>query len=530
MPAGISRPFRLAGFFRLQLLVVSLLGIAHTPRLQAFSLLGPYADWMDVTNAFRQPGDIGGPMEIDEAYRWNVPLVTYGFDQSFLDYFGSNGVVAVEAAISVINNLPPASAVVLTNFPTYSERVNYSAQSQGLWDLKSATLAALVEHLGLAQPTRYIYSIRKWSTNLEAFAYLNSDLPAASDVISNYLVQLNFDPQTLMPSPYVNGTLYSGFVFYNALNSNGVPSYADVLEFAVDPLALQQDAVADASGAQFGAPSQLAPVSERGTFYTGLTYDDVGGLAFLLSTNHLKVEGALPGVQSAATNGGFVKIALRPGVDKITFTAHPRTTSGTFALLTNSFTDTYVTNGQTMHQQLERVIAQPDFLFTADDNSKNSLQTQLIVRSDTSNWMNNSALNGDTNLFGPGLIVPPVKITFHEAGAYVVTGEPTPEVGSQYTPNQWGFFDQTTNAPIAFPSFAPDTARPLSVRLRLVYKDLLLRHTWQLSVPIGATASLQTSTNLSDWMPVMTVTNNGTVIEWFHEGPFPSKRFFRVSP
>jgi hypothetical protein len=526
----MSKPFRLAGFFRPQLLVVFLLGIAHTPRLQALSLLGPYADWMDVTNAFRQPGDIGGPMAIDEGYRWNVPLVTYGFDQSFLDYFGSNGVAAVEAAITVINNLPPASAVILTNFPTSSERLNYSAQAQGLWDLKSATLAALLEHLGLAQPTRYIYSIRRWSTNLEAFAYLNSDLAAASDVISNYLVQLNFDPQTLMPSPYVNGTLYSGFVFYNAINPNEVPTYADVQEFAVDPLALQVNAVADDSGAGLGASSQLPPASDHGTFYTGLTYDDVGGLAFLLSTNHLKVEGVLTGVRAAATNGAFVKIALRPGVDKITFTAHSRTVSGAFALLTNSFTDTYFTNGQTVHQQLERVIAQPDFLFTVDDDGKNSLQTQMVVRSDTSSWINNSALNEDTNLFGPGLIAPPVKITFHETGANVVTGEPAPELGSQYIPRQWGFFDQTTNAPIAFPNFAPETSRPLSVRLRLVYKDLLLNHTWQLSVPIGATASLQTSPNLSDWLPVMTVTNNGTVIEWFHEGPFPSKRFFRVAP
>jgi len=217
-------------------------------------------------------------------------------------------------------------------------------------------------------------------------------------------------------------------------------------------------------------------------------------------------------------------------VDRITFTPHPKSPSGGFAPLTNSFTDTYVANGQTLHQQLERVITQPDFLFAADDNGRNSAPTQLTVRSDTSNWINNSALNADTNLLGPGLILPPVKITFHEAGPYVITSEPTPEIGPQYIPNQWGFFDQTTNSPIPFPKFAPDTPRPLSVRLRLVYKEILLSHTWQLSVPIGGIAELQTSSNLGNWLPVMTVTNNGTVIEWFHAGPFTSKRFFRVAP
>jgi hypothetical protein len=38
-------------------------------QVRAFSLLGPYTDWMDVTNSFRQPGDIGGQMDIKEGYR-----------------------------------------------------------------------------------------------------------------------------------------------------------------------------------------------------------------------------------------------------------------------------------------------------------------------------------------------------------------------------------------------------------------------------------------------------------------------------
>ena len=56
------------------------------PCARAFSPLGPYASWMDEAKSFRQTAlDIGGPMNFGEGYRWNVPVVTYGFDSSFLE-------------------------------------------------------------------------------------------------------------------------------------------------------------------------------------------------------------------------------------------------------------------------------------------------------------------------------------------------------------------------------------------------------------------------------------------------------------
>src|SRR5208282_3002698 len=91
--------------------------IQIAPAAFGFALLGPFAPWMEETNDLRQPGDIGGPMDIGSGYRWNVPVVTYGFDQSFLDYFGTNGVAAVEGAIQILNSLPPASIAVPTDYP-----------------------------------------------------------------------------------------------------------------------------------------------------------------------------------------------------------------------------------------------------------------------------------------------------------------------------------------------------------------------------------------------------------------------------
>src|SRR5262245_27190876 len=105
--------------------------LVAAPSAFGFALLDPYAHWMDTTNGFRQSGDIGGPMDIKEGYRWNLPTLTYGFDQSFLDYFGSNGVYAVESAIAVLNSLPPASELVLTNFPLNSTHYNAAAEASG---------------------------------------------------------------------------------------------------------------------------------------------------------------------------------------------------------------------------------------------------------------------------------------------------------------------------------------------------------------------------------------------------------------
>ena len=88
-------------------------------------MLGPYADWMDLNKSYRLPGDIGGPMNLGEGYRWNVPVITYGFERSFLDYFGTNGVAAVESAIQTLNQVPSASQINLQDFPLETWRANY---------------------------------------------------------------------------------------------------------------------------------------------------------------------------------------------------------------------------------------------------------------------------------------------------------------------------------------------------------------------------------------------------------------------
>ena len=303
------------------LLILSLVLWLPDVQVKAFSLIGPYEDWMDVTNSFRQPGDIGGPMDISAGYRWNVPLVTYGFDQSFLEYFGSNGVAAVEAAIKILNDLPNASRLELTNYPDSTERINYSASAQNLWDLKSAAVAALVEQIGLAQPVRFVFSIRRWDSILEQFVTTQNSVLNDTNLMPDLVIERNYDSQTLLATYVVNGTEYSGYVVYPDLANNGVPTVADVREFQIDPLQQSYTAVADGvfnGGPQLGA---------FGMFYTDLTYDDVGGIKFLLSSNNVNVESLLPSVQPANQNSPLIRTALRPGVEKIAFLSHPHDTA-----------------------------------------------------------------------------------------------------------------------------------------------------------------------------------------------------------
>src|ERR1019366_8419655 len=93
----------------------------------AFSLLGPYESWMTPTNGFQLAGDIGGPMNLGAGYRWNVPVVAYAFDPSFVSFFGTNGVAAMNGAIQILNNLPAASQIDPSTFPLITSGMNYQA-------------------------------------------------------------------------------------------------------------------------------------------------------------------------------------------------------------------------------------------------------------------------------------------------------------------------------------------------------------------------------------------------------------------
>jgi len=122
-----------------------------------FSFLTPIVDgntWQVNTidyNVGESFSDFGGPGNIGEEYRRNTPVLYFTYDANFLQFFGSNGVVAVDSAFAMMNaaftNNPTGIthgldgySPGLSEFPFSSKSVNYTAQSLGLTDLKSIVL------------------------------------------------------------------------------------------------------------------------------------------------------------------------------------------------------------------------------------------------------------------------------------------------------------------------------------------------------------------------------------------------------
>ncbi len=480
-------------------------------KIFAFALLGPVQPWMQATNGVIQSGDIGGPMDVGNGYRWNVPVLTYGFDQSFLDYFGTNGVAAVEGAIQILNNLPPASHLAPTNFPFETQNINYYAQPQSLLDLKSETLSLLLEHMGLAPPTKNIFVLRQWSPRFipPSPNQFTSELAWLDWAYPDFISQLNFDPQTLTSSHYVNGTLYSAEI--------GIyPNQYLTLPFGVDIFADTYTAVAD-----FGL--------FQGGFYTGLTYDDVGGLSYLLSTNNVNYEMLLLGVIGVGSNANtFINGAKRPGVDKITFVPQSvNPVSGNFLPMTNYYTDNYFSNDILKQQPLARVVTQPDFVFCAADVSSGSPQVPLYARTGTTNWLNNAAANGNTNGAGPGVIQPQVQIVFNKLGQILETGSDDQVYDySQY----WSSYDDSPNPPVAYPKFQAGTNQ-MTVRMWLMFGTRFQKSfEWKPSGMSGAQYFMQASTNLVNWTTLFAVTNNGSICTYFNVNPPSRNRFYRLMP
>ena len=53
---------------------------------------------------FNITDDLGGPKALKTFFRWNMPYLTYSFDLSFVQYFGIEGMEAVNDAFRVVND------------------------------------------------------------------------------------------------------------------------------------------------------------------------------------------------------------------------------------------------------------------------------------------------------------------------------------------------------------------------------------------------------------------------------------------
>ena len=358
-------------------------------------------------------------MQIGNEYRWNLPVMTYGFHPSFVKTLGTNGVAAVEAAIQILNDLPPASAINIGLYPQTSKRQNFPAAVMRLLDLKSVALMLILEQLGLAQPSRNVWT-----------------LGHCNETNVCEVLQRNYSPATLMLSDSVNETAYAYEIFY---------PLGEALEFPIDPLDFAFSAVAD---------RQLY----AGEFYTGLTADHAGGLRYLLSRTNINVESLPPGVTRAGSSlPPSPSAARRPGVEKIRFMKmNWNAVKGRFKPLRNVFTLKYFANGIPKKQALERVVRQPDLLFKAADLGAEQwtegdvtyVWPHFIHRTGTERWRNFGKKNRSASGEGPGIILPPAVITFGRAHLYQAKF-PDAMFPAGFL-ELWGSFDDSFRPPLVY--------------------------------------------------------------------------------
>lgn len=255
----------------------------------AYSLAGPVGNggdaWQSPVIGYGPPTSLVGPKNIGEEYRRNTPVLYWTFDQSFYDFFGTNGANALRSTFAVLNSLTNVDnySPQLSEFPLETRHINFTAQTLGLFDVKSFTLGILAEQMGLADPVEWTWTLhdRNGTPCPAGMAYLV--VQRNFDFVSDPLNQLQY-------SPYVNNTLYS----YSILEfCTGPNPLALAVPFSVDPLADTYSAVASS-------------VIGWGDYYTGLTRDDVAGLRYLLTTNNVNYENVAPGALLVTTNLGSI--------------------------------------------------------------------------------------------------------------------------------------------------------------------------------------------------------------------------------
>ncbi|MCL4176339.1 MAG: hypothetical protein KJ072_01125 [Verrucomicrobia bacterium] len=436
-------------------LVLLIAAKAILGQLGAFSLVGPEAAWQTprLGYALNMPF-AGGPMDIGEEYRFNVPVVYYGFTSDFLNYFGQKGVDEIDKAFKILNELPAASKVSLADFPFASRRINHRAAALGLIDLKSTSLSIVLHEMGLGSPIRFVYTLRsRW-------------IGAGGSPTNFYVIRRNFDPETWRATSYINGQLWT-YPLVTDVNE----SESFVFTEPVDPLAccgLLYSPVASMGSAVFVS----------GSFWTGLTRDDIGGLRYIYRKNNYNVEnlptntitdgtgggggpwGPPPGTTNTVTNAFgsnvVVNIGLRSGREKIKFTkVQNDSTMGFFVPFTNNFADTYYTNGTPFTQFIDRAVTIPDILFdVADLQGGDATDTFTTISYVQAAWSNNDANNGIAGHLGPGVVEPGLTITFNSIGS--MFWNVYPNFLSEYNRAGeigwwWGSFDGTTNDPVVYP-------------------------------------------------------------------------------
>ncbi|MGA2540610.1 MAG: hypothetical protein ABSG78_03490 [Verrucomicrobiota bacterium] len=423
----------------------------------------------------------GGPKNFGEGSRLNVPTITYAYDYNFLKYFGVDGVKAVDAAFAILNRLPAVSkaSADLTEFIQQgNQQVNYTARALEMLDLKSTVLQLMMEHMGLLGETH-------------VFDIMLQTGPACGSYEYQVAVR-NYDPITWNPSTYVNGTLYDFYILDGCASG---AAFADAMEEAYqgDPsgLSLGTSAVATAEALQIGG------------YYLGITRDDFGGLRYLYNQNNFNNE-TMPSNSWVSTNGlGGTWSPVEAtntlvtgwsgtvgGVEKFTFVkvAYDSYVGNTFPTNVVSYTLPILTNFQRQKLQVWRTNNAPDIVFTAANllGTPGGGEDQPLTRSNTFLAAPVAPVNAASTV--SEVIMPGMVVTLNNVGPIYVAVNQNFLQGSSvflFPFFQFGSFDGSTNAPIAFPT---GTSVAELISLELNPPPSLLQSPWNSVVSTNTVA------------------------------------------
>ena len=275
---------------------------AATQTSQAFVLMGPAsAGETALQTQFNLHDEMGTPKATDRGarrfWRWNQPYFVYSFDASFVGYFGTEGMDAVHQAIDVVNDffvnedysgmgeLDLMKHGFAGNYNT--TWVNTTAANAQIIDIKSLTLGMMVNHLGIGNSHRHMFT--------------GVGVSSANNATQNFQVALrNYDPTSLLPTDTINGVQYSYRLIHNQANigpGTPLPAVVDFEEFTTDTTGNSWTSVAAIADAFYGNTqlfwTDTPSLFNFGVYYDGmnsmggqysprhaLTYDDAGGLKF----------------------------------------------------------------------------------------------------------------------------------------------------------------------------------------------------------------------------------------------------------
>src|SRR5579862_2307147 len=133
----------------------------------AFAPEGPIGNgpdaWQTLEVGYNVPGlDLSAVKAAGQEFRRNTPIMYYAADYNFFQYFGLDGLKALDNAFFFYNGLTNLSLYSsnLVEFPTEAQRINQRAEAFDLTDLKSAVMGLMTEQLGLWQPVRAVWVLR----------------------------------------------------------------------------------------------------------------------------------------------------------------------------------------------------------------------------------------------------------------------------------------------------------------------------------------------------------------------------------